>query len=153
MESNTCHPPGQALVQAIKERAMEQGLNVGQTAAVFQLSPSYWASICSGVRPVQALRHARLRRMADFLGRPFIEVLSLAELVEPEDFIVHQTIDDRLNAVYRLMKADSLWSALVPKEDVWDQADRQFKLMLARMYLKLALEALADHDQAAAAAG
>ncbi len=138
------------MIQAIREKAKEQGLNSGQTAARFQLSPSHWQALCGGSRLVQGLRQDRLKLMARFLGRPYIEVLSLAELVEPGDFVVHQTIEDRLNAIYLIMKTDSLWNPLLPNEEVWDSADRQVKLLLARMYLQLSLEALADHSAATA---
>jgi transcriptional regulator with XRE-family HTH domain len=128
---------GVALIQAIQEEAQAQGLTVKQVAERFELAPSYWFSMCNGNRSIQALHRHRLKLIAKFLARPYIEVLSLAELVEPEDFIIPQTIDDQLNLVYLKLKADSMWNPLVPKEEVWDAADRGLKILLVSFYERL----------------
>jgi hypothetical protein len=141
-DENTTSPEekvvrGAALIQAIQEQAQIQGLTVKQVAERFELAPSYWFSMCNGNRSIQALHRHRLKLIAKFLGRPYIEVLSLAELVEPEDFIIPQTIDDQLNLAYLKLKADSMWNPLVPKEEVWDAADRGLKILLVAFYERL----------------
>lgn len=141
-DENTSSPEekvvrGAALIQAIQEQAQIQGLTVKQVAERFELAPSYWFSMCNGNRSIQALHRHRLKLIAKFLGRPYIEVLSLAELVEPEDFIIPQTIDDQLNLAYLKLKADSMWNPLVPKEEVWDAADRGLKILLVAFYERL----------------
>lgn len=128
---------GAALIHAIQEEAQKQGLAVKQVAERFELAPSYWFSMCNGNRSIQALHRHRLKLIARFLNRPYIEVLSLAELVEPEDFIIPQTVDDQLNLAYIKMKADSMWSPLVPKEEVWDSANRGMKILLVAFYERL----------------
>lgn len=128
---------GAALIQAIQEEAKVQGLSVKQVAERLELAPSYWFSMCNGNRSIQALHRQRLKHIAKFLGRPYIEILSLAELVEPEDFIIPQTIDDQLNLAYLKLRADSMWSPLAPKEEVWDAADRSLKILLVALYERL----------------
>lgn len=128
---------GAALIQAIQEQAQLQGLTVKQVAERFELAPSYWFSMCNGNRSIQALHRHRLKLIAKFLGRPYIEVLSLAELVEPEDFIIPQNIEDQLNLAYLKMRGDMMWSPLVPKESVWDAADLGLKILLVAMYERL----------------
>lgn len=128
---------GAALIQAIQEQAQLQGLTVKQVAERFELAPSYWFSMCNGNRSIQALHRHRLKLIAKFLGRPYIEVLSLAELVEPEDFIIPQNIEDQLNLAYLKMRDDMMWSPLVPKEAVWDAADLGLKILLVAMYERL----------------
>lgn len=128
---------GAALIQAIQEQAQLQGLTVKQVAERFELAPSYWFSMCNGNRSIQALHRHRLKLIAKFLGRPYIEVLSLAELVEPEDFIIPQNIEDQLNLAYLKMRGDMMWSPLVPTESVWDAADLGLKILLVAMYERL----------------
>ena len=135
---------GTALIQAIQDQAQIQGLTVKQVAERFELAPSYWFSMCNGNRSIQALHRHRLKLIAKFLGRPYIEVLSLAELVEPEDFIIPQTIDDQLNLAYLKLKADSLWNPLVPKEEVWDAADRGLKILVVAFYERLFSTSILD---------
>lgn len=128
---------GAALIHAIQEEAQKQGLAVKQVAERFELAPSYWFSMCNGNRSIQALHRHRLKLISKFLNKSYIEILSLAELVEPEDFLISQNIDDQLNLAYIKMKADSMWSPLVPKEEVWDSADRGMKILLVAFYERL----------------
>lgn len=128
---------GASLIQAIQEEAQRQGLSVKEVAERFELAPSYWFSMCNGNRSIQALARHRLKLIAKFLTKPYIEVLSMAELVEPEDFIIPQTIDDQLNLAYLKLKGDSMWSPLVPSEEVWDTADRTMKILTIAMYERL----------------
>lgn len=128
---------GASLIQAIQEEAQRQGLAVKEVAERFELAPSYWFSMCNGNRSIQALARHRLKLIAKFLSKPYIEVLSMAELVEPEDFIIPQTIDDQLNLAYLKLRGDSMWSPLVPTEEVWDTADRTMKILTIALYERL----------------
>lgn len=128
---------GATLIQAIQEEAQRQGLAVKEVAERFELAPSYWFSMCNGNRSIQALARHRLKLIAKFLNKPYIEVLSMAELVEPEDFIIPQTIDDQLNLAYLKLRADSMWSPLVPTEEVWDSAHRTMKILTIALYERL----------------
>lgn len=128
---------GAALIHAIQDEAQRQGLSVKEVAERFELAPSYWFSMCNGNRSIQALHRHRLKLIAKFLAKPYIEVLSLAELVEPEDFIIPQTIDDQLNLAYLKLKGDSTWAALVPPEAVWDATARPMKILAIALYERL----------------
>ena len=125
---------GTALILAVQEEAKRQSLSVSELAERFELATSYWFSICNGNRSIQALARHRLKLIAKFLARPYIEILSMAELVEPEDFIVPQTIDDQLNLAYIRLQSDSMWSPLVPNEETWDAADRRMKILAIALY-------------------
>jgi hypothetical protein len=140
---------GSGLISAIQEQARIQGLTVSQVAARFELATSYWFAICNGGRSIQALQRHRLKLIATFLGKPYVEVLSLAEILEPEDFIIPQTIDDQLNLVYLKLKSDSVWAPLVPDEEVWDNTHRTVKLLLVVFYERLFNMSILDKAQIA----
>ena len=72
--------------------------------------------------------------IAEFLEIPRVSVMALGEVVQPEDFIVEQSLGDQLNGVYMQMALDPAWSTLVPKAEVWDAADESTKLLVATMY-------------------
>ncbi|MBK6616203.1 hypothetical protein [Ottowia sp.] len=138
---------GAALIHAIQDEAQRQGLSVKEVAEKFELAPSYWFSMCNGNRSIQALHRHRLKLIAKFLAKPYIEVLSLAELVEPEDFIIPQTIDDQLNLAYLKLKGDSMWAPLVPTEAVWDATARPMKILAIALYERLFTVSLLNKAQ------
>lgn len=128
---------GWALVDAIKKEAESRGMPLDEVAKRFEIAYSYWQSLASGHRPIQALHPSRLRAIAEFLGRSYIEVLSLAELVTPEDFVIPQTIEEQLDLAYITMKADNYWSTLVPSEREWNEAGRAIKILAVALYERL----------------
>jgi transcriptional regulator with XRE-family HTH domain len=128
---------GWALVDAIKKEAESRGMPLDEVAQRFEIAYSYWQSLASGHRPIQSLHPSRLRAIAEFLGRSYIEVLSLAELVTPEDFVIPQSIEEQLDLAYVTMRADNYWSTLVPGEQEWNAASRAMKILAVALYERL----------------
>lgn len=128
--------PGAALVAALRNECERQGKAIGHLAALLGLAPTYWAAICGGSRSILPLvqKPSACRVFAEFLRLPRITVMSLAEVVVPEDFVVEQTLDDQLNSVYVQMAGDALWSSLVPRPATWDNADQEMKLLIVSLY-------------------
>lgn len=128
--------PGLALVAALREECQRQGKHISHLASPLGLAPTYWAAICNGVRSIRPLteKKAACRVFADFLRLPSITVMSLAEIVLPEDFVVEQSLADQLNSIYLQMSADPLWSTIVPKPVAWDEADEGMKLLIVSLY-------------------
>jgi len=130
-------PRGAALVEAIEAECKTQGIEPRDLFIRFEMQPSYWNAILSRNRSIQAVHRTRLQHMANFLGRSMIEVMSLAELVEPGDFVVRATIEDQLNAAYIKFKNDPMWAALAPKPENWDIAPRDVKVAFVLLYERL----------------
>ena len=127
---------GAGLVEALKAACKAKGNPIAHLAPKFGISPSYWQSICSHTKSIQPLMKDKKARdaAAAFLVVPAVQVMALADMVEPDDFVVNQSIDDQLNSVYLQMRDDSLWSSLVPLPAQWDCADRAMKLLVSMMY-------------------
>lgn len=127
---------GARLVDVLKAACKAVGKPIAHLAQPLGISISYWQSICSGAKSIQPLMKDKQARdaAAAFLAVPAIEVMALADMVESEDFVIDQSIDDQLNSVYLQMRADALWSSLVPQPAAWDSADRTMKLLVSMMY-------------------
>lgn len=73
-------PRGIALVEAIEAECKSQGIEPRDVALRFELQPSYWSQILTRNRSIAGLARPRLERVAQFLGKSVIEVMSLAEI-------------------------------------------------------------------------
>lgn len=130
-------PRGIALVQAIEAEAAARGLDPKDLGERFELQPSYWAAILQRNRSCQGLARRRLQHIADFLNSSLINVMSLAELVQPQDFVITSTIDDQLNAAYLKFKSDPQWLSIAPSPEAWDQTPREVKVAFVLVYERL----------------
>lgn len=130
-------PRGIALVEAIEDECLRQGFEPRDVGDRFELQPSYWAAILSRNRSIQGLAKKRLQHVADFLGKSLIEVMALAELVEPADFVVRTSVDDQLNAAFLKFRADPMWAPIAPKAENWDRAPRDVKVAFVFLYERL----------------
>jgi hypothetical protein len=128
---------GTALVQAIEAEAERRGLDPKDLGEVFELQPSYWGAILQRNRSCQGLAKRRLQKVADFLNSSVINVMSLAELVEPQDFVITSTIDDQLNAGYTKFSSDPQWLAIAPSPEAWDNTPREVKVAFILVYERL----------------
>lgn len=127
---------GVRLVEALKAECEAAGLPLSHLAAKLGIVKTYWQAICSGHKSIQPLveKPEACRVFADFLRVPKITVMSLAEVVLAEDFVVEQSLDDQLNSVYLSMARDPLWSSLVPRPATWDTADQSMKMLIVSLY-------------------
>lgn len=137
---------GSALIRAILERGEELGLDRHGIADAAGITYSYLILILNGSREVPKISHQRLRSIGKFLGIPFAQVLMLAEVLEPSDFVMEEErdLEDQLEAVYASMCRHPDWRDLAPPRRVWDTMDEQAKVTMGLMYQKLAQEALLD---------
>lgn len=130
-------PRGIALVQAIETEAERRGLDPKELGERFELQPSYWAAILQRNRSCQGLARRRLQHIAEFLNSSLINVMSLAELVEPQDFVITSTIDDQINAAYLKFKSDPQWLSIAPSPEAWDRTPRDVKVAFILVYERL----------------
>jgi hypothetical protein len=130
-------PKGLALIQALHKEAESRGLNIRDLGDFFELKASYWQHILLGNRSIQGLARHRLQLIADFLNVSYVNVLCLAELVTPEDFVVTATIDDQLNLAFLKYKADPYWCTMGVTDAQWDQTPRPVKIAFVHMYERI----------------
>lgn len=128
---------GYALVDAIIAACKVKGLDPKTLHETFEMQPTYWASILSGGRSIQSMQRKRLLAVAKFLGVPLATVMSLAELLQPEDFMVLQDSGDQLDLAFSKLKADPYWSTFAPSEASWDRTPRDTKVCMLLMYERL----------------
>lgn len=126
--------PGAALVMAIEVEARRRGVDPRDLASRFELKQQTWDSVLDGKRPIQGLHFQQLEAIADFLEKPFVHVLALAELLKPEHFVVERTVDDMLNLVYLKFRGDPFWSSVCMSESDWEAAPLSVRLAFALLY-------------------
>lgn len=135
-------PRGIALVEAIEAECRIQSIDPRDVALRFELAPSYWGQILARSRSIAGLARPRLERVAKFLGKSVIEVMSLAEIVEPSDFVVRTTLNEQLNAAFIKFRSDPMWAPLAPKPESWDLAPQDLKVAFVFLYERLCGEEL-----------
>lgn len=125
---------GSYLIDAIAHEAVNQGVDILGLYDRFGFTETYWKAIVNGHRSISNAAQARLELIAEFLNRPLIQVLNLAEVLEPRHFFAPGTIDDDLNQVYKAMLEDRHWSSFVIAPDRWDALDRDAKILITMLY-------------------
>lgn len=128
--------PGAALVMAIEIEARHRGVDARDLAQRFELKQQTWDSVLDGKRSIQSLHFQQLESIADFLEKPFVHVLALAELLKPEHFVVERSVDEMLNLVYLKFRGDPFWSSVCMPEADWESAPRSVRLAFALLYNK-----------------
>lgn len=137
---------GSALTRAMLERAEDLNMDRYELADATGMTYSYLTLILNGSREVGKISHDRLRDIGKFLGVPFTQVLMLAEIVTPEDFVVEQehSVEEQLESVYEAMSRHPDWRGLVPPYRVWASMDKQAQVAMGLMFQRVANETLLD---------
>jgi hypothetical protein len=125
---------GALLVDAIVHEAVRQGVRVEALYDRFGFAENYWLAILSGNRSLHSTAKFRLKLVADFLGRPLVDILTMADYLEPEDFVVRDTLDDELNLAYEMMRNDLRWGVLCPRPEDWDASPTATKILTVALY-------------------
>ncbi|WP_038082143.1 helix-turn-helix transcriptional regulator [Thioalkalivibrio sp. ALgr3] len=140
------HVKGSALTKALLERAEELEMDRYQLADSIGITYSYLTLILNGGRDISKITDEKLRSMGRFLGIPFAQVLMLAEVLRPEDFIVgdEETIDASIRQVYASMSRHPEWRGLAPTDADWANTPRQVKIVLGMMFQRLTNEEMLE---------
>ncbi|WP_018949091.1 helix-turn-helix transcriptional regulator [Thioalkalivibrio sp. ALMg11] len=142
----TGHIKGSALTKALLERAEELEMDRYKLADAIGITYSYLTLILNGGRDISKITDEKLRSMGRFLGIPFAQVLMLAEVLRPEDFIVgeEETIDASIRQVYASMSRHPEWRGLAPTDEDWANTPRQVKIVLGMMFQRLTNEEMLE---------
>ncbi len=126
--------PGLALSEEVRKKAEEQGISSVDFAGMIGLSPSYTNSLMGGSRPWDGTDRATKLKIAKFLGVPLINVLMLAGIVEPSDFMCDDSIDALLDSAYIAIKSDKTWGGLCPSKEEWASLPSATRILIAILY-------------------
>jgi transcriptional regulator with XRE-family HTH domain len=137
---------GRELIRALIKRARELGMDKYELADAIGITYPYLIALSNGSRPIPGISHDKLRRMASFLGLTFVQVLMLAEIVKPEDFVVDQEerLDLSLERAIENMRMDEEWGRIAPSKSEWSNLSRSTRLGIAMMWERVSQQDLIE---------
>lgn len=112
--------PGYRLINKIKSRSIELGVQDRYIADVIGVTPIYWYSIANGHRKISALSKDKLEKIARFLNIPTVQAMSLADVLTHEDFFLGN-LEEQLNVSIERMRNDPAWMNWAPTDEEWSQ--------------------------------
>lgn len=110
--------PGYRLINKIKSRSIELGVQDRYIADIIGVTPIYWYSIANGHRKISALSKDKLEKIAQFLNIPTVQAMSLADVLDHEDFFLG-SLEGQLNISIEQMRNDPAWMSWAPTDDEW----------------------------------
>lgn len=110
--------PGYRLINKIKSRSIELGVQDRYIADIIGVTPIYWYSITNGHRKISALSKDKLEKIAQFLNIPTVQVMSLADVLGHEDFFLGN-LEEQLNISIQQMRNDPAWMCWAPTDEEW----------------------------------
>lgn len=125
--------PGFRLIARLKQRAAEIGVSDRYIADIMGITPIYWNSLTNGHRKMNSLDKGKLERVAEFLGLPIVQVMVLADYLEPKDFFPGN-MNDQLKTAYEQMRHDPSWASWAPTAREWDALSITTKAGIVMLY-------------------
>ncbi len=97
-------------------------------------------------KDISAIPVKTLRKFADYLEIPFVQVALLAELIQPSDLIeeVERTLEEQLEEAYLAIQSDSKYSSSAPSRDEWGFLSANTKIGIVMMWQYLTDNSLLD---------
>lgn len=112
--------PGCRLINRIKSRSIELGVQDRYIADIIGVTPIYWYSIANGHRKISALSKDKLEKIAKFLNIPTVQAMSLADVLTHEDFFLGN-LEEQLDISIEQMRNDPAWMNWAPTNEEWAQ--------------------------------
>ena len=112
--------PGYRLINKIKSRSIELGVQDRYIADIIGVTPIYWYSIANGHRKISALSKDKLVKIAQFLNIPTVQAMSLADVLTHEDFFLG-SLEGQLDISIEQMRNDPAWMSWAPTDEEWSQ--------------------------------
>ena len=127
---------GIAFLRAVVARGRKDGLGQDALAAWLGLSPEYFAGLLSGEHPTNEISHADFRRISKALGVNVLQLMLLAEIVEPTDLIQDSgpALAVSLENIMECMRNDTYWSPMSPTADEFAGLRLETRLGIALLY-------------------
>lgn len=128
---------GAALGAAIRKKLEEKEMIVGDFASSIGLSSSYTTSLLSSDRPWDGTDREVKLKIAKFLEVPLINVLMLAEIVEPTDFLIDDRIEPMLDRAFHAIKGDQMFGTFCNNLAEWHRLPHNIRILIALLYEKV----------------
>ncbi|MDL2283607.1 helix-turn-helix domain-containing protein [Oxalobacter sp. OttesenSCG-928-P03] len=110
---------GFRLINKIRTRSIELGLQDRYIADMIGVTPIYWYSIANGHRKISSLSKEKLKKIAEFLNIPTVQAMNLADVLDHDDFFLGQ-LEDQLNTSIDQMRNDPAWMCWAPTKEEWN---------------------------------
>ncbi len=110
--------PGYRLINKIKSRSIELGVQDRYIADIIGVTPIYWYSIANGHRKISALSKDKLEKIALFLNIPTVQAMSLADVLDHKDFFLGN-LEGQLDISIEQMRNDPAWMCWAPTDEEW----------------------------------
>lgn len=109
---------GFRLINKIRKRSIELGLQDRYIADMIGVTPIYWYSIANGHRKISSLSKEKLKKIAEFLNIPTVQAMNLADVLDHDDFFLGR-LEDQLNTSIEQMRNDPAWMCWAPSKEEW----------------------------------
>lgn len=141
--------PGSALIKALIQKAEKTGMDKHGLAAAINITYPYLCALTNGSRPIEGVDHKKLRKIAQFLGLTFVQVLLMAEIIEPQDFLKDQ--GEELNLAMTMaidnMRAHHEWGGVAPLPEEWALLSPKTRVGIALLWQQVAGQTMLNQAQ------
>ena len=134
LDANETEDRGFMLLQVIRQEADAKGDSFRHIGPRLGMSDSAWIGLINQRRPMDSLTRQQFKKIAEYLERPMIYVLSLAEMVLPEDFDFEPSSQRVLNETYQRIRQDQACAIFCPSPEDWDKTPRSTQLLVTLLY-------------------
>ncbi len=133
-DTNENEDRGFMLLQVIRQEADAKGDIFRHIGPRFGMSDSAWIALINQRRSMESISRDQFKKIAEYLERPMIYVLSLAEMVLPEDFDFEPSSQRVLNETYQRIRQDQACGLFCPSPEDWDKTPRSTQLLVTLLY-------------------
>jgi hypothetical protein len=126
---------GSVLIRKIWQKMLD--LNIKPSVLATEhlgMAYSYLMALGRGTAPVNKLKIEQYTLMANFLDLPLVQVMLLAEAIQPEHFYYNATVEERIDHVYENMLNDPIFMGFAPSQQDWESLSPSLKLSFCVMY-------------------
>ncbi len=127
-------PAGAALIASLWEEISKRGDTPKALAEHLGITYVYLMALARGEKPIPQVGREVLKRAADYLGTPVAQAYLLAGALNPEDFVLNPSMDERMARIKDAMTHDAMWCGLALTQEVWEQTPREARLLICMLY-------------------
>ncbi|MDR1312009.1 MAG: helix-turn-helix transcriptional regulator [Burkholderiaceae bacterium] len=124
---------GVRLINRIRGRINELGLQERYIADMIGVTPIYWHSIANGHRKISSLGKEKLKKIAQFLNIPTVQAMSLAGMIDYDDFFLGP-LEEQLEVSVVKMRNDPAWMYWAPGKEEWERLSPVTKIGMVMLY-------------------
>lgn len=140
---------GMALVNAMIRQATTLEIDKYKLSETIGITYPYLCAITNGTRPVGGISHDKLRSIAKFLDMTFVQVLMLAEIVKPQDFLKDQgqELERSMLLSMESMRMHHEWGGVTPTPEEWNALSEKTRVGFALMWQQISGQTMLNQAQ------